>query len=700
MKLCNINKTYHNKNNTVVVFQNLNLELPTHGCITIYGESGSGKTTLFELIAGIDKDYEGTVENDKRVEYLFQEIELFENLSVYDNLLFATSDHNEINELLKKFDMTDLIHQKVKKLSNGEKRRVQIMRSLLNHPDLLLMDEPSASLDQKNAALICDMIKQLSHEITVVITTHDEALFDNVADISYRIEYQQLTLIKQNHQIQAVKKEAENKKESVQTKENSLKMSLLYLKAHKLSFLVSIILLIMFSFAAYTGFYYNDSGGEKQRHNVWNYSTNLIYTFPNVCESTPAKNSNYVYKECESYDLFTLEYLNKVIEKNNDIIAYALEWDSGIYNGIDYESMEQLEKDVAAGKPISIVDRLKRSFYSYYDVFQIIEYVDGEETIANFVNPETTYVDIKGLRKQLEELNETPRVFPYELVQEDKLPLIVGKYPEKNTEVIIADELAQALQKKYGYDSLNKLIGTQLTFYTRGDVDELMELLTDDWGNKDLYLHVTISGITSYENMFENRMYFKRNGFQSTLADIYHYDVNKLKVHGEKFLIDPSIDTQSVLDNLNVNSPLVNDSYHIFNGENNVYVEWSGKINQDQSLMKKLILVLLVICLLFILLQRFFFKKQLIKEAHIMKQCAYSPIKIECIVNLFICICAGVLSFLMLIGMIPALNQIALLLFNRTILDWSIEHYIYSLLFVVIVYELGMMLYLKYLTRG
>lgn len=700
MKLCNINKTYHNKNNTVVVFKNLNLKLPTHGCITIYGESGSGKTTLFELIAGIDKDYEGTVENDKRVEYLFQEIELFENLSVCDNLLFATSDHNEINELLKKFDMTDLIHQKVKKLSNGEKRRVQIMRSLLNHPDLLLMDEPSASLDQKNAALICDMIKQLSHEITVVITTHDEALFDNVADISYRIEYQQLTLIKQNHQIQAVKKEAENKKESVQTKENSLKMSLLYLKAHKLSFLVSIILLIMFSFAAYTGFYYNDSGGEKQRHNVWNYSTNLIYTFPNVCESTPAKNSNYVYKECESYDLFTLEYLNKVIEKNNDIIAYALEWDSGIYNGIDYESMEQLEKDVAAGKPISIVDRLKRSFYSYYDVFQIIEYVDGEETIANFVNPETTYVDIKGLRKQLEELNETPRVFPYELVQEDKLPLIVGKYPEKNTEVIIADELAQALQKKYGYDSLNKLIGTQLTFYTRGDVDELMELLTDDWGNKDLYLHVTISGITSYENMFENRMYFKRNGFQSTLADIYHYDVNKLKVHGEKFLIDPSIDTQSVLDNLNVNSPLVNDSYHIFNGENNVYVEWSGKINQDQSLMKKLILVLLVICLLFILLQRFFFKKQLIKEAHIMKQCAYSPIKIECIVNLFICICAGVLSFLMLLGMIPALNQIALLLFNRTILDWSIEHYIYSLLFVVIVYELGMMLYLKYLTRG
>lgn len=700
MKLCNINKIYHNKNNASVVFQNLNLELPNRGCITIYGESGSGKTTLFQLIAGLDHDYNGTIENNDKVEYLFQEIELFENLSVYDNLLFATSDHNEINELLRKFDMVDLIHQKVKKLSNGEKRRVQIMRSLLNKPDLLLMDEPSVSLDQKNASLICDMIKQLSHEITVVITTHDEVLFDNVADISYRIEYQQLTLIKQNQHSLTDKQEAENKKESVHTKENSLKMSLLYLKAHKVSFLVSIILLIMFSFAAYTGFYYNDSSGEKQRHNVWNYSTNLIYTFPNVCESTPAKNSNFVYKNCQSYDLFTLEYLNKVIEKNTDIIAYALDWDSGIYNGIDYESMEQLNKEIASGKPISIIDQLKRTFYSYYDVFQTIVYSDGEETIANFVNPETTYVDIKGFRKQLEELNETPRVFPYEMVQSDKLPLIVGKYPEKNNEVIIGNDLAQALQKIYRYDSLNKLIGNKLTFYTRGDVDELMEMLPDDWGNKDLYLHVTISGITSYENVFENRMYFKRNAFQSTLADIYHYDVNKLKVHGEKFLIDPSKDTQSFLADLNVNSPLVNDSYHIFNGEDNVYIEWSGKINQDQSLMKKIIAVFMVISLLLLLLHRFFFKKQLRKEAHIMKQCNYSPIKIEGLANSYLLVITAILSIFSMLIIIPGMNEIALTFMKRSVLDWSTKHFIYSILFVSAVYEIGTIVSMKYLTRS
>lgn len=198
MKLTNINKTYHNKNNNVTVFQNLNLEIPDKGCITIYGESGSGKTTLFALIAGIDKNYEGIIDNNKKIEYLYQEIDLFENLSVYDNLIMVNSANKKIDALLNKFAMNTLKNQKVKKLSNGEKRRVQIMRSLLNTPDLLLMDEPSASLDQKNTTIVCDMIKQLSKEIAVIITTHEEALFDNVADISYRIENHQLNLIKEN----------------------------------------------------------------------------------------------------------------------------------------------------------------------------------------------------------------------------------------------------------------------------------------------------------------------------------------------------------------------------------------------------------------------------------------------------------------------------------------------------------------------
>ncbi len=699
MKLTNINKTYHNKHNEVCVFQNLNLEFPEHGCITIYGESGSGKTTLFQIIAGLDKDYEGVIENNYKIEYLFQETELFENLSVYDNLLFANLDNEKINRLLEKFDMIELKNQKVKKLSNGEKRRVQIMRSLLNEPDLLLMDEPSASLDQKNAVIVCDMIKQLSKEITVVITTHDEVLFDDVADISYRIEHRSLELIKENSlsQLDHDSKGHESAKKKEIDKKNIFQMSALYIKAHKLNMIISIILLFCFSFASYIGFYYNDASGEKQKHNVWNYSTNLIYTFPNDCEIIVNDINKSV--TCNAYDLFNLDYLNEVIEKNKDVVAYALEWDSGIYVGLDYESMDQMWKEEENGKQFSDIEKLKKTFYSHYKVFPIIEFVDEYGTGAMFINPETSYVDIKNLGNKLREQGNTPRIFPYEMVQPEKIPLLLGNYPIEDHEVLIGNDIAEDLMGVLEYENKEQLIGTKLDFYTRGDLDDVMKLLPENWGNKDLHLHVTISGITSYENIFENRMYFKRNAFQSTIADIYHYDVNELKVHAEKFLFDPSKDSQALMEKLNENSPLVKDSYHIFNGEDNVYIEWSGKINQDQKMMKQIIAVLLIITIIFLMLHRFFFKKQLKKESHILKQCGYSPIKVEAIVNLCLCIITGVLSFVLMMGCIPLLNQVALSILNRSVLDWSLIHFVYSFLFVVVIYEIGTTLYLKYFIK-
>ena len=700
MKLTGINKTYHNKHNEVCVFQNLNLEFPEHGCITIYGESGSGKTTLFQIIAGLDKDYEGVIENNYKIEYLFQEIELFENLSVYDNLLFANLDNEKINRLLEKFDMIELKNQKVKKLSNGEKRRVQIMRSLLNDPDLLLMDEPSASLDQKNAVIVCDMIKQLSKEITVVITTHDEALFDDVADISYRIEHRSLELIK--NEIEKTEESEKINKTKHEKIKNIKRICKLYIKAHKLNMVISIILLFCFSFASYIGFYYNDASGEKQKHNVWNYSTNLIYTFPNDCEVIVNDINNSV-KTCYTFDIFNLEHINKVIEKNNDIIAYALEWDSSIYHGVDHESLDQMWKEEENGKQFSDIEKLKKSFYYYYyyDVFQIIEYENEYGTGATFLHPETSYIDIKDLGNKIWEQGKLPRTFPYEMVQPEKIPLLLGNYPKEDHEVIIGNDFAEDIMAVLEYENKEQLIGIKLDFYTGGDYhDDLIKNLPDNWGNKDLHLHVTVSGITSYENIFENRMYFKRNAFQSTIADIYHYDVNEVSVHAEKFLFDPSKDSQALMEKLNENSPLVKDSYHIFNGEDNVYIEWSGKINQDQKMMKQIIAVLLIITIIFLMLHRFFFKKQLKKESHILKQCGYSPIKVEAIVNLCLCIITGVLSFVLMMGCIPLLNQAALSILNRSVLDWSLIHFVYSFLFVVVIYEIGTTLYLKYLTRG
>ena len=467
----------------------------------------------------------------------------------------------------------------------------------------------------------------------------------------------------------------------------------LYIKAHKLNMIISIILLFCFSFASYIGIYYTDSGGEKQKHNVWNYSTNLIYTFPNDCEITT--DDFGTSKFCYDFDIFNLEYLNKAVENNKDIIAYALVWDSINYNHIDIEKSEKMAEEISVGKEISIKKQLVDGFNSYFNVFQIVM----NEDTAGFVCPETTYVEIVKLSSKFISFGATPRAFPYEMVQPEKIPLIAGNYPKEDHEIIIGNDFAEALMKALDFESKDQLIGEKLSFNLRSGYDP--DKLPDDWGDdRDLELHVIISGVTSYENILENRIYFKRNAFQSSVAKIHHYDVNKLYVQQEKFLVDPTKDTQSIMEKLNENSPLVKDSYHIFNGEDNVYIEWSGKINQDQKMMKQIIAVLLIITIIFLMLHRFFFKKQLKKESHIIKQCGYSPIKVEAIVNLCLCIITGLLSFVLMMGCIPLLNQAALSILNRSVLDWSLIHFVYSFLFVVVIYEIGTTLYFKYLTRG
>lgn len=108
MKLQNISKTYHNKNNDVIALNNINLSFSSQGMTFIVGESGCGKTTLLNIIAGYDKDYEGTLEIEGKVECIEQEIMLMENMSVFDNLLLVSGDREKINVLLEHFQLKEI----------------------------------------------------------------------------------------------------------------------------------------------------------------------------------------------------------------------------------------------------------------------------------------------------------------------------------------------------------------------------------------------------------------------------------------------------------------------------------------------------------------------------------------------------------------------------------------------------------------
>jgi putative ABC transport system ATP-binding protein len=182
--------------------------------LMILGKSGSGKTTLLHILGGLLNPMQGKVmigETDlyqlsetKRDKYrgqhiglVFQRAHLISALSVEDNLLLAQyfsgtkQDKARIAEVLKSLNLGEKSQSKVKALSQGEQQRVTIARALLNHPKLLLADEPTASLDDDNALAVVTLLKQQAemNNASLIIATHDQRV-KNEFDVQLNLNEQ------------------------------------------------------------------------------------------------------------------------------------------------------------------------------------------------------------------------------------------------------------------------------------------------------------------------------------------------------------------------------------------------------------------------------------------------------------------------------------------------------------------------------
>lgn len=164
-------------------------DIPSRGVMGIFGHSGSGKTTLLRCIAGLEKDAQGHIEingqtwlsgtqnlssQDRNIGYIFQESRLFPHLSVQANLDYGTKrcsaqnttslDRDQLFELL---NIGHLLERKPHQLSGGEKQRVAIGRALLKNPQIMLLDEPLASLDYKRKQEILPFLDRLHEELSI-----------------------------------------------------------------------------------------------------------------------------------------------------------------------------------------------------------------------------------------------------------------------------------------------------------------------------------------------------------------------------------------------------------------------------------------------------------------------------------------------------------------------------------------------------
>ncbi|MCC3374354.1 ABC transporter ATP-binding protein [Cohnella sp. REN36] len=186
-----VSKSFEGK----VLFSNLNLKIEKGEFVIFSGPSGCGKTTLLNMIGAIEPIDSGEILVDRlniqkrknqlhyfkfKLGLLFQSFALVENKTVKENLNFVRKECQSgisIEQALEMVGIGDKLNKKVYTLSGGEQQRVALARLMIKKCDIILADEPTGSLDQKNAEAVLEIIKQLhSQGKTVIMVTHDEEL--------------------------------------------------------------------------------------------------------------------------------------------------------------------------------------------------------------------------------------------------------------------------------------------------------------------------------------------------------------------------------------------------------------------------------------------------------------------------------------------------------------------------------------------
>jgi NitT/TauT family transport system ATP-binding protein len=178
IEIKNLTKAYDGQ----AVLENLSLTFDDGSFTCIMGKSGVGKTTLLNILMGLENADSGVIFglDDKKVSVVFQENRLCNNITALLNIKMVIQKDSritddKISEYLRRIGLGNDLKKPVSEYSGGMKRRVAILRALLADFDLLIMDEPLKGLDDETKETVIALIKELTKEKTVIMTTHDDS---------------------------------------------------------------------------------------------------------------------------------------------------------------------------------------------------------------------------------------------------------------------------------------------------------------------------------------------------------------------------------------------------------------------------------------------------------------------------------------------------------------------------------------------
>ena len=469
LELKNITKKYDEK----IIFENLNVQFNKTNTINgIIGKSGSGKTTLFNILFGLDNDYEGVYTIDEQdvksfdlkkwdeirrneIHIVFQDFKLIENFTVLENLILTLNcKENEAKDALEKLDILSLENTKVKNISGGEKQRLAIARALIKNPKILLLDEPTGNLDDVHAEMIMKCIQSLRNEqMMIFIISHDQRVMDYCDNI-YVLENKILKLEKENKEVVS---SYSKKSASEKIKSHNIKYVLKTMQRNSKDIIINyipvsiIFMLFMTIFLFFYSISINDlyefySGIDNKT--IYVSTTHYTKQYLNECSK-----NNYVII---SNDGTRISFSNKDLKDVKNI--------SGVNEAKLYNGNVETSADYKGNELNLVLD--KNSFSSK---------VKKTKSYVHF--PDKVQMEFKTL------------TVPYPYIKHynpKHIELLYGNYPVKN-EILIPDFLAYSYLKN---ENLNTL------------VKQSIELPIIDEKRNQVNQKYKVSGIykTNYEN--------------------------------------------------------------------------------------------------------------------------------------------------------------------------------------------------------
>lgn len=195
IELKNIKVSFDDK----IILKNIGANIDKGDFLIIKGASGRGKSSLLNIIGLLELPSEGEVLYDGKsikkeknrliqrrdnIAFIYQNYGLLSNKNIYQNLILPLNvnkkDTNKLEDTLEKVGLEHLnLKTKVYQCSGGEQQRIAVARALLKDPKVLIADEPTGNLDQKNGELIIDLFKEMNRNgVTIIMATHEKSYFD------------------------------------------------------------------------------------------------------------------------------------------------------------------------------------------------------------------------------------------------------------------------------------------------------------------------------------------------------------------------------------------------------------------------------------------------------------------------------------------------------------------------------------------